>query len=360
MTPDESGRPPADRVVFVVPEGLDRPTGGNRYDQRLAAALSGLGTEVQLRPAPGRWPDAAPADRARLSRLLRADVPVLVDGLLGCAAPDEIGAATGADVAVHLLVHMPLGLDPGLTPDVAENRNCLEGKALRAATGVLATSPWTAADLRRRHGRAEVTVAVPGIEPADPATGSSPPLLRQLATVSTVKDQLTVVAALALHAGRGGPDWAAELTGALDVEPDYTSRVRAAIAATGLSGRVRLTGPLTGAALARAWCGTDLLLLPSRAETWGMVVGEALARGIPAVVGTGTGAELALGRAPDGATPGAVVTPGSAADLATAIEDLLGEGRERSRRAALARRADLPSWRATAATVLAALHGGGR
>ena len=47
-----------------------------------------------------------------------------------------------------------------------------------------------------------------------------------------------------------------------------------------------------------------------------MAVTEGLARGVPAVVGRGTGAEEALGRAPDGAVPGAAVPPGDPDALA--------------------------------------------
>ena len=57
-------------------------------------------------------------------------------------------------------------------------------------------------------------------------------------------------------------------------------------------------GPLEGAALARQWARTDLLLLPSTTETYGMVVTEALAHGVPAVVAAGTGAVEALDGTP--------------------------------------------------------------
>jgi glycosyltransferase involved in cell wall biosynthesis len=247
---------------------------------------------------------------------------------------------------------MPLALDPGLSPAVALARDASERQALRAATGVLATSAWAAADLRARHGLTCVPVAPPGVHPAPLAGGSSPPLLRQLAAVCPVKDQLTVLQALALLVDE---PWTARLTGALDVDPGYTAAVRAGIARHRLGDRVRLTGALTGAALNRAWEATDILLLPSRAETWGMAVTEALARGIPAVVSRGTGAQEALGATPDGDLPGAVVEPGSPQALAAAIRDLLGPGAERARRAVADRRRELPGWRETASAVRAAL-----
>jgi glycosyltransferase involved in cell wall biosynthesis len=336
------------QLGFVVPANLSRPTGGNRYDQALADALTQLGAQVELRPVPGQWPVASPEDRAYFSSQLTGPAPVLVDGLVACGAPDQVEAAVAGGGRVYVLVHMPLALDTALDPDVALSRNTAEGKALRAATGVVATSAWTAANLRARHGVACAAVAPPGADRAAVARGSDPPLLLHLASVSPVKNQLTVVHALALLANE---PWTARLTGALDVDRAYTAAVEAAIDQHGLADRVHLTGPLTSEALGRLWNACDLLLLPSRAETWGMAVTEGLARAIPALVSAGTGAEEALGRAPGGELPGAVADPRSPRALADAIRDLLGPGRQRARRAAADRRRSLLEWRETAVTV---------
>jgi glycosyltransferase involved in cell wall biosynthesis len=341
------------RLVLVVPADLDTPSGGNRYDLALAKALAELGTEVEHRPAPGRWPMATVSERDRLTELLLGPDPVLVDGLLACGAPAAVAGAVDTGSRVHVLVHLPLALETGLSAETAADLELLEGQALHAATGVVATSRWAAEDLRERHGLDGIAVAVPGTDPAPVAAGSTPPLLLQLASVTPRKDQLTVVDALARIQDLA---WTAEITGPQDGDPQYTARVQAAIERHGLSDRVRLTGPRTGAALAAAWNATDLLLLPSHAETWGMAVTEALARGIPAVVGVGTGAEEALGQAPDGALPGAVVPPGDPAALAAALRDLLGPDRERARTAARARGQELSRWQDTARNVLEAVR----
>jgi hypothetical protein len=342
----------ARRLRIVAPSGLEAPTGGNRYDAALADTLEGLGVVVDRRSAAGRWPAGTAADRERLGGLLTGPDPVLVDGLVACGAPDAVAAAVAAGTPVHVLVHLPLALETGLDPARQDALDALERASLAAATGVVATSRWAAAHLRRHHGLAAVAVATPGTDPAPAATGSTPPRLLQLATVVPRKDQLGVVAALDLV--RDLP-WTAELAGDVDADPDYTDRVCAAIEAHGLGDRVRLTGPLSGEALEAACDAADLVLLPSRAETWGMAVSEGLARGLPAVVGRGTGAEEALGRGPGGELPGAVVPPGDPVALAAAVRYLLGPGRERAVMAAKARRATLSSWRDTARDVLAAI-----
>jgi glycosyltransferase involved in cell wall biosynthesis len=137
-------------------------------------------------------------------------------------------------------------------------------------------------------------------------------------------------------------DWHCVCAGSLDRAPAYAGQVRG-------HARVDFPGPLAGTALAHAYAKADLLILPSRAETYGMVVTEALARGIPVLATQVDGVPEALGRAPDGSLPGVLVPPGDAAPLAAALRDWLTSAdlRERLRAAARARRGTLPDWSGT-------------
>jgi glycosyltransferase involved in cell wall biosynthesis len=112
---------------------------------------------------------------------------------------------------------------------------------------------------------------------------------------------------------------------------------------------VHLAGPLTGAALDAAYANADLFVLPSRAETYGMVVTEALARGLPVVASAVGGVPEALGTAPGG-LPGRLVPPDDPGALAAALRDWLTDPdlRERWRAAARARRESLTGWDETA------------
>jgi len=124
-------------------------------------------------------------------------------------------------------------------------------------------------------------------------------------------------------------------------------------------------GARLGSALEAEWAAADLLVLPSRAETYGLVVAEALAHGIPAVVTRETGAVEALevGAVPAGLTsvdsaerarPGTAVRAGDPTALADVLRTWLTDQdvRERWRAAAVGRRDNLPEWRSTAEAVL--------
>ena len=166
----------------------------------------------------------------------------------------------------------------------------VEAEALRAASGVLCTSRWAAAELARRYGLDDVGVAPPGVDRPDPAPGSrrtGAPRILAVGSLTPTKDQLTLIAALARVADL---DWSARLVGSDTLDSGYARQIRAELSSAGLDDRVSVVGALVGRQLAAEWSAADLLVHPSRSETYGIVVLEALARGIPAIVSAGTGA----------------------------------------------------------------------
>ena len=62
-----------------------------------------------------------------------------------------------------------------------------------------------------------------------------------------------------------------------------------------------------------------MLVLASHAETYGMVVTEALARGLPVITTAVGGLPEALGQTRDGRRPGLLVPPGDSGALAAAL-----------------------------------------
>lgn len=354
--------PPASlRLRFVVPGNVRHNSGGNVYNAALARELVVLGAAVETCPLDGDWPGGSAGDRRSLARLLHTAPSVtLVDSLLACGAPDELEAAAAAGQQVWILLHMPL-------PDHAER----ERRALRAAAGVICTSGSAAAGIRARHGLDSIRVALPGTAPAPLAAGSlstGVPHLVAVAALLENKDQSLLLDALARLTDL---PWTASLIGSDTAHPVYAAQLRDSVERLGLAGRVSIPGELRGPALEAEWDAADLSLLISRAETYGLVVTESLARGIPVVVREGTGAVEALGA---GSLPGQPVTanlpgtpvpdmplPGSAVGLGTdpaPLADLLrrwlGDAglRKRWRDAAADARGRLPGWDTTARTVL--------
>jgi glycosyltransferase involved in cell wall biosynthesis len=365
-----------DRTVYVVmPGDVDdprTPTGGNTYDRRVCHGLAAAGWSVAERTVAGAWPqpaydtwsqatgDTRPGltdGAAAVAAVLAAvpdGAPVLIDGLVACGIP-EVVSPQARRLRLVVLVHLPLADETGLTPQTAAARHARERHTLRAAAAVVATSDWAARRLIIRHRLPphRVHVAPPGVDLAPVAPGAVDGTdLLCVGALTPRKGQDLLVEALASVADR---HWRCVCVGALDRAPRYAEQVRRSVRGHRLADRIHLVGPRTGADLAAAYAAADLVVLPSRAETYGMVVTEALAYGLPVVASDVGGVPEALGRALDGALPGVLVPPGDATALAAGLRRWLDdpECRGRLRRAAAARRSTLAGWDST----VAALHG---
>jgi glycosyltransferase involved in cell wall biosynthesis len=323
----------------VLPNDIDdpaAPSGGNTYDRRVLDGLAASGRTVHEYGVPGTWPAPRPADRVRLAAVLAGfpdGATVLLDGLVASCVPDVL-VPEAERLRLVVLVHLPL-------------EDAAEAAVLGAARAVIATSPWTRGRLLERYGLDRVHVAVPGVDPAPVVTANPDGTrLRCVAAVAPHKGHDVLVEALAAVADLA---WTCTCVGPLDRDPAFVASLRR-------DPRIALVGPRGGDGI---YAGTDLLVHPSRGETYGMVVTEALARGIPVVATDARGLPDALGYAPDGTRPGLLVPPGDGYALGAALRRWLTNPalRDRLRRRALARRGTLAGWDGTVIEVSKILDG---
>jgi glycosyltransferase involved in cell wall biosynthesis len=340
-------------VHVVVPDGVDdpdRPSGGNTYDRRVCDGLNAAGWRVLEHVVAGTWPRPATASLTRLAAVLAA-VPdgssVLVDGLVASAAP-EVLVPAARRLRLVVLLHMPL-------------RDDAERAVLAVADAVVVTSGWTHDVVRDRLGTASrVHVAEPGVDFDGHAPGT--PEGGQLLCVSAVTKAkghdvlLTALAALA------DARWRCVCVGSLRRDPGFASHLARRVREHGLQHRVVLIGPRTGEELRASYAAADVLVHPSRGETYGMVVADALARGLPVIATTVGGLPDTVGQAPDGGRPGLLVPPGDPAALSHALRRWLEDPRLRRelRSRAAQRRETLTGWDETTNRVARVLSGATR
>jgi glycosyltransferase involved in cell wall biosynthesis len=342
---------PTDTVYAVLPDGvhdLTRPSGGNVYDRRVVSGLRESGRRVTELPVTGSWPRPEPADLYALDVLL-VGIPtgslVVVDGLVASGAAAVL-PRYATRLRIVVLLHMPLGPDRG------------EELVLASAAAVLTTSEWSRDRLSDWYHLPRVDVALPGVDPVDPATphggaGGGTSFLC-VAAVHPGKGHELLLDALAALGDRA---WTLTCVGSLDVDPTYVTALQTQVYARSWERRVIFTGPLGGRSLAAAYDAADLLVLPSRSESYGMVVVEALAHGLPVVASAVGGVPEALGRAPVGALPGLLVPPDDPVALTGALRAWLDDPglREGLARATAGRRPTLRRWAETVADVEAVL-----
>ena len=347
-------------VHVVVPEGLDDParaSGGNLYDRRVCLGLAAMGWAVRQHPIAGAWPRPGAAGHAALARALER-IPdgavVLLDGLIASAAPDAL-VPQARRLRQVVLVHMPLGHRP--PHDEAAAVRARERAVLEAAVAIVTTSAWTRRRLAELYALAieRIHVAEPGVDAAGLALGTAEgDALLCVAAVTPDKGHDVLLDALATATDLS---WRCACVGSLRRDAAFADVVRGRARERGLADRVRFPGPRTGPELDRAYAAADVLVLASHAETYGMVVTEALARGLPVIAAEVGGVTEALGHGEDGTRPGLLVAPGDPAALSDALRAWLrdAELRGRLRRAAHERRGSLPRWSTTTSVVAGVL-----
>lgn len=323
-------------LFFVVPDAIDDParvSGGNVYDQRVRDELRARGRTVQLVPVAD--------DRDLPSALAAAPLPdgavVLIDGLIaGRAFTSRDDLPRGLRLVV--LAHMPPG----------------DGMSFGFADRVIATSHWTRAELIEQDcaDPQRIVVAIPGTDPAAVAGASeNGGRLLCVGVVAPHKGQDVLISALA-----GLPDdqdWTCTFVGSRDDAPDFVDALTAAVEAAGLDRRITFTGVLTAGRLAAEYAQADLLVVPSRTESFGMVVTEAFARGIPVVASGAGGLPESVGSS--GA--GIVVPPEDPWALGVVLRQWLSSAARRHelRTAAKAARTALAGWERTVEIVASTL-----
>jgi glycosyltransferase involved in cell wall biosynthesis len=344
-------------VWFLIPGDPTTPTGGYRYDRRIIDGLLGLGWRVRTERLDDSFPEPTAdaltdADR-RLATIPDGDMVVidgLAFGLLG-----DVAAFHERRLRLIALVHHPLAFETGIAAARAEALRVSESRALASARRVVVTSAATAAVLTRdyRVPKERIRVVEPGTDPAPLAAGSEEAVLNLLCVAAAAprKGHDTLLRALAPLVDR---PWRLDCVGSLTRCTRTSIALRRLSERLGLSERVNFTGTVDEPELEAFYHRADLFVLPTRFEGYGMVLTEALARGLP-IVSTRTGPIPNL--VPKGA--GLLVEPDDPTALEAALARVLDDRGLRGSLAEGARseRARLRGWDAASAELSCALEG---
>ena len=301
------------RICQIVPSLELRHGGPSRSVRGLARAMADAGERVDLLTTlePGQEMDRDPAGTAPV-RVFPRETPRWL-----CRSPGLAGhlAREGYDCYhAHSLWLLPLDYARRAAarrdaPLVISPRGMMSGWAWKhrrfrkwlaerlvhpgafaAAAGWHATSLEEAEEIRRLGFRQPVCVAPNGVEVPDAAAlaaardhwlGARPELRgRRVALFySRFHRKKRVLELLDLWRSRPADDWFLLLVGL--AEEHTAEELNARIASLGLTDRA---AAVDGAARPAPYAAAELLLLPSHSENFGLVVAEALAAGIPALV----------------------------------------------------------------------------
>jgi glycosyltransferase involved in cell wall biosynthesis len=270
---------------------------------------------------------------------------MVIDGLAFGALPD---VAKDLRASHHLiaLVHHPLALEAGLSPEEAKALRASERQALASARKVITTSAFTARLLASDYDvpAERLTVVRPGndtIKPARRTVNEEIALLAVGAVVPRKGYDLLIAALASLRDLR----WRLTIVGDRTRDVETAARLESEVGRCLLKERITFTGAVSTEHLAEFYARADLFVLASRFEGYGMAFAEALAHGLP-IVGTTAGAIVETVPA----NAGILVEPGEVPALSDALRRLITDPVLRNVLAAGARSGAtaLPTWRQSA------------
>jgi glycosyltransferase involved in cell wall biosynthesis len=339
------------RAAFAVPGSLDTPTGGYAYDKRIIAELRALGWEIDVIDLGSAFPDPDTATRAAALVELQAAAegqPIVIDGLAFGVMAEEAAILRDTNPLIAL-VHHPLALETGVDEAKVEPLRASERAALACTRSVIVTSAPTADILRHDYAVPAGRIAIirPGVDV--PAHASRPHARGgavSLLAVGSITPRKGYDILLEALGGLTELPWRLTIAGDITRSASAFARLQADLARLKLRDRVELIGAVDQTRLAELYANTDVFVLASLFEGYGMVFGEAIAHGLP-VVATAVGAAQEIVPA----DAGLLVAPGDAAALQEALRHMIEDTEARSRmaQAACNAAARLPRWRDSAA-----------
>lgn len=342
-------------LTLIVPGDPNQRTGGYLYDRQITEQLRTLGRDVEVIGLEGAFPLADETAFNSMDTALAAladGTAVVIDGLALGAVPDAV-ARHAHRLDLSALVHHPLADETGLS--TADQALLLERerRALALCRRVIVTSRFTALRLHTLGlSKQHAFVVEPGVEAATLAPSTlaclnhaSEPAEQHLLCVASLTPRKGQDVLLTALAGLPTAGWRCRLSGSAQRDPDFADNLKNQIKRSGLSDRVELAGERNEAELAADYDWATVCVLPSHYEGYGMVVTEALARGLPVISTTGGALADTL---PDDA--GLKVAPNRPDQLGQAIGRWLSDlalRRDLTLGASRAR-ARLPDWRNSA------------
>ncbi len=254
----------AGKIGLVHPPLESFASGGNVYDEKLLEYAGRCGFPLVSLPLRG---DALPC----------GNWDALVwDSLF----LDQVARIAGERIA--LLLHYLPSLDPALDLRAKEAVQAVEHHAVAQADFVIATGRTVAAAVTARRPGKPVFLCEPGVgELFARKRSARAEQAVQILTVAHVlpakghRQLLEILQRLRhLH-------WHWQVAGDCARSPGTARRLRELAAQAGLAERITFHGALQQEAVAALMANSDLLVLPSTFEAYGMAVAEAAAAGLP-------------------------------------------------------------------------------
>ena len=273
------------KLDFILPGKLQTKTGGYIYDRRIVEGLKSLGWEVSLHCLDPSFPFptvTALAHARKIFSALHSGNLVIIDGLALSGMPDLLKEHMKR-LRLIGLIHHPLALESGLSSKKRQILYKREKQCLKIVKRTFVTSEWTKkkiSDLGIPSNK--IRVVIPGTDKATLTNRAFNGLINMLcvATLTPRKGHSLLFEAVAKLPK---DSWHLTCIGSLKRDIPTVKKLRAQLKRLKLIDNVTLLGEISSEELSIHYQNTDLFVLTSHLEGYGMVLAEAVARGLPII-----------------------------------------------------------------------------
>ena len=344
------------KFTLAFPGKLTTKTGGYYYLTRILAELSKVGWSGTPLSLGKYFPNPSSTTLTNAEKLLSTqptEIPILAD-CLAWGVMDRCAQNLSSSHKIIPLVHHPLCLETGLSQTESNTLFEKEQEVLSVSQKIITTSHDTSKCLQDMFHipKSKIFVATPGTDQAKQANGRQEDKIGLIAVGSVTPrkgyDRLVKILKKLEHL-----PWQLEIIGDDTLDPKYTESIIKQIYELGLTNRISLWGALPRAELNKFYDQSDIFVLATLYEGYGMAFTEAMVRGLP-IIATGKGAVAST--IPKEA--GIVVETNDLTRFTSALSILLTDSNQRELygKGAFEAGKKLPSWISTAENIAAVLN----
>jgi glycosyltransferase involved in cell wall biosynthesis len=322
------------KIGLMVYEPLKDQSGGYLYDRKIVEYLKDRRYEVLVYTFP-----------FEISRVIKDDVELLIEDKL-ChedLLEFNLHLKRAFPIPVIALVHYLEYLEPGSKKEKTKEK---EKEFLKTCDAVIVNSAGTSNEVRKLKVELLTLIAYPGCDhfalPSE-FKRKVPQKFLELLSVGNLIPSKGFHLLLDALGGLSDYPWELRIVGNETVDVRYIELLRKK--ARKFGNRVQFLGQVSPKELSEIYLDSDLFILPSYFEGYGMVVAEAVLHFLPVIASRVGGIPEII----QNGREGILIPPGDKSALKQALQDFL-EHHERLEpfiEACARRRSSLPTWHET-------------
>lgn len=268
---------------FFITGDINTPSGEFIYNKKIIDGLRGRNYKVFVHNLPADFPFPSANSIAQLEDIVKSipsDDLLLIPGVIVGSSPAIVeGYAKNHKFIAY--VHVPVSLSNGLSIYQKEIVLASEKTGFSKVQYCI-TSNESGKNALEERGVASINIylAPAGTDPYPQKTNYSK-LPASLLCISNYTRKNGLIHLIKALSALKNKDWQLTCYGIKDYEPGYFDEIKALIKKNGLTDRIVLNNSLAHDKISEVYLASDLVVMPSDYESFGMTVSEALAHGIP-------------------------------------------------------------------------------